>query len=70
MVNNRQSIIIESPKVPYYSLPYNKSYHETTEKKVTSTHQNGTFHSFFFNETLDTSYWGIDEWIWVLRLVK
>ncbi len=23
----------------------------------------------FFNETLHTSYWGIDEWIWILTLV-
>jgi hypothetical protein len=53
MVYNHQSIIIESPKVPHYSLPYNKSYYETTKKKmVTLTHQKGTFHYFFFNETL------------------
>ena len=31
--------MIESPKVPYYSLPYNKSYKETTEK-------NGDFDTF------------------------
>ena len=35
----------------------------------TLTHPKGTFHSIFFNETLDISYWGIDEWIWLLRLV-
>jgi hypothetical protein len=34
-----------------------------------SIHTKGNFYSIFFNETLDLSYWGIDEWIWVLRLV-
>ncbi len=29
----------------------------------------GTFHSCFFNKILCTSYWGIDEWIWILTLV-
>ncbi len=23
----------------------------------------------FFNKTLYTSYWGIDEWIWILKLI-
>ncbi len=31
-------------------------------QRVPSTH--------FFYETLHTSYWGIDEWIWILTLVK
>ena len=37
-------------------------------KMSTLTHPKDTFHSICFNETLDISYWGIDEWIWVLRL--
>ncbi len=36
----------------------------------TLTPPKGSFHSFFFNETLYTSYWVIDEWIWILTLVK
>ena len=39
------------------------------QKTSTLTHPKGTFPSIFFNETLDISYWGIDEWIWLLRLV-
>ncbi len=35
----------------------------------TLTLPKGTFHSFFFNKTLHISYWGIDEWIWILTLI-
>ncbi len=37
-------------------------------KMSTLTPPKGTFHSFFFNKTLYTSYWGIYEWIWILAL--
>ncbi len=40
------------------------------QKMSTLTPPKGSFQSFFFNETLYTSYWGIDEWIWILTLVK
>jgi bisphosphoglycerate-independent phosphoglycerate mutase (AlkP superfamily) len=34
MVDNHQNIIIDSPKVPYYSLTSCKSCYEITEKNV------------------------------------